>query len=86
MTFLETEVKMKLKCNVYNNTTMKEEYSSITILSLTLFWAADFLQINYASEMMFCNVNDVVIIIKWAFSIKSVNNDLSVTWESENEV
>ncbi len=31
---------------------------------------------------MFCDVNDAVTIIKQAFSIKSVNNDLSVAWES----
>ncbi len=29
--------------------------------------------------MMFCDVNDAVIIIKQAFLIKSVNNDLFVT-------
>ncbi len=45
-----------------------------------------FWQVNYAAEMMFCNINDVVMIIKQAFSIKSVNNDLSAAWGSENEV
>ncbi len=27
--------------------------------------------------MMFCDINDAVMIIKQVFSIKSVNNDLS---------
>ncbi len=35
---------------------------------------------------MFCNVNDAVMIIKWASSIKFINNDLSAAWESESEV
>jgi len=35
---------------------------------------------------MFCDVNSVVMIIKQAFSIKSVNNDSSMTWESEDEM
>jgi len=35
---------------------------------------------------MFCDVNDAVTVIKQAFLIKSVNNDLSAAWESENEV
>ncbi len=39
----------------------------------------NFLQINYILKMMFCNVNDAVTIIKQAFLIKSVNNDLSIT-------
>ncbi len=79
---------MKLKCNVCNDATVKEEccvwhkaerYSLIIILSLILFWAADFLQINYILKIMFYDVNDAAMIIKQAFSIKSVNNDLSVT-------
>ncbi len=45
-----------------------------------------FLQINYISEVMFCNVNDVVTVTEQAFLIKSVNNDLSVAWESEDRV
>ncbi len=36
--------------------------------------------------MMFCNINSAMTIIKQAFSIKFVNNDLSVTWESKNEM
>jgi len=35
---------------------------------------------------MFYDVNNAATVIKQAFSIKSVNNDLSVTWESEDEV
>jgi len=35
---------------------------------------------------MFCDVNDIIMIIKQAFSIKSVNNDLSTAWESENKI
>ncbi len=45
-----------------------------------------FLQINYVLKMMFYDINDVVIVIKWAFLIKFVNNDLSVTWESRDEM
>ncbi len=45
-----------------------------------------FLQTDYILRMMFYNVNDAVMIIKQAFSIKSVNNDLFAAWESENEV
>ncbi len=51
-----------------------------------LFWMIDFLQINYVSEIVFCNVNDAVMIIKQAFSIKSVNNNLFIAWRSENEI
>ncbi len=36
--------------------------------------------------MIFYNVNDTAMIIKQAFSIKSVNNDLFTAWESKNEV
>ncbi len=36
--------------------------------------------------MMFCDISSAAMIIKWAFSIRFVNNDLSVAWESENEV
>jgi len=52
MTFLRTETKIKLRCNVCNDVTAKkkyciwyrvERYSLIIILDLTLFWAADFL-------------------------------------------
>jgi len=35
---------------------------------------------------MFCDVNSAATVIKWAFLIKFVNNNLSVTWESENKV
>jgi len=45
-----------------------------------------FLQINYTLRMMFCDVNDAVTVIKQAFLIKFVNNNSSVTWESENEM
>ena len=51
MTFLRAEIKMKLKCNICNDITVKEEcnvqykterYSLIIILSSAFFWAADF--------------------------------------------
>ncbi len=45
-----------------------------------------FWQINYTAEMMFCDISDAEMITEQAFSIKSVNNDLSVTWESKNKV
>jgi len=86
---------MKSECNVCNDVIIKEKcciqcrterYSLIIILSLILFWAADFLQINYVLRMMFYDVNSAVMITEWAFSIKFVNNDLSVTWESRDEV
>ncbi len=95
MTFLRVEIKIKLKCNVCDDITVKEKcciwckaerYSLIIILNLTLFWVMSFLQINYVLEMMFYNINNVVIVIKWAFLIKFVNNDLSVTWESRDEM
>ncbi len=35
---------------------------------------------------MFCDISDAATVIKQAFLIKSVNNDLSVTWESESKV
>ncbi len=44
------------------------------------------LQTNCVLRMMFCDVNSVVTVIKQAFLIKSVNNDLSVTWRSRNEI
>ncbi len=44
------------------------------------------LQINYTLRMMFYDVNDVVMIIKQAFSIKFINNDLSAAWESRDRV
>ncbi len=86
MTFLRAETKIELRCNVCNDVTVKEvcnvqhraeRYSLIAVLNLVLFWAADFWQINYIIKMMFCNISDAVTIIKWAFSIKSVNNDSS---------
>jgi len=52
MTFLEIEMKMKLRHNVYDNATVKEKYnvqcraerySLIVILSSALFWAVSFL-------------------------------------------
>jgi len=94
-TSLRAEMKMKLRHNVYDDVTVKEEcdvwckaerYSSIIILDLALFWVISFLQINYISEIMFYDINDVVMITEQAFSIKSVNNDLSVTWRSRDEM
>ncbi len=73
MTFLRTEMKMKLRCNVCNDATVKEKYCIqykaekyllIIVLNLMLFWAANFLQINYTLRMIFCDVNDAVMIIK----------------------
>ncbi len=46
MTFLKTEAKIELRCNVYNDVTVKEKcciqyraerYSLIIVLSLTFF-------------------------------------------------
>ncbi len=85
-TFLRVRVKTKLRHNVCDDTTVKEKcdvqyraerYSLITVLNLIFFWVTNFLQINYISKTVFCDVNDVVTVIKQAFSIKSVNNDLS---------
>jgi len=79
---------MKSECNVCNDVTVKEryciqyraeKYSLIIVLSSALFWVMSFLQINYVLRMMFYDINDAVTIIKQAFSIKSVNNDLFVT-------
>jgi len=84
-----------LRCNVCDDVTVKEKcdiwceaerYLLIIISDLTLFWAANFLQTNYTLRMMFCDVNSTVTVIKWAFLIKFVNNDSSVTWESKNEM
>jgi len=36
-----------------------------------------FLQTDYTLKVMFYNVNDAVMIIKQAFLIKFINNDLS---------
>ncbi len=91
MILLETEVKMKLRCNVCDDTIVKEEcdiwckaerYSSIIILDLTLFWVISFWQINYTVKMMFYDVNDIATVTEQVFSIKFVNNDSSVAWES----
>jgi len=82
----ETEMKMKLRCNVCNNIIVKKKCSSITVLSLTLFWAVNFLQINYIAKTVFCDVNDAVTVIKQAFLIKFVNNDLSTAWRSEDKM
>jgi len=43
----------------------------------------NFLQTDYALKTVFCDVNDAVMIIKQAFSIKFINNDLSAAWRSE---
>ena len=86
---------MKLRCNVCNDAITEEicgvqcraeRYLLITVLNSALFWMTSFWQINYIAEMMFCDINDVVMIIKQAFSIKFVNNDLSAAWESEDEM
>ncbi len=86
MTFLRAETKIKLRCNVCNNVTVKEEcdmqckaerYSLIIILNSILFWVMSFLRTDYISETVFCDVNSAVIVIKQAFSIKFINNDLS---------
>jgi hypothetical protein len=83
---------MKLRCNVCNNATVKEECnmqckaercSLIIVLNLILFWVMSFLRTDYISETVFYDVNSAVIIIKQAFSIKFINNDLSAAWESE---
>ncbi len=95
MISLRTEVKTELRYNVCDDAITEEkcciqckvkEYSLIAALSSVLFWMIDFLQINYILKMMFCNVNDAVMIIEWAFSIKFVNNDSSTAWESENRM
>jgi len=86
---------MKLRYNVCDDATVKEicsvqhrveRCSSIMILNLVLFWVMNFWQINYTVKMMFCDISDAATIIKQAFSIKSVNNDLSAAWESEDRV
>jgi len=73
MTFLKTEAKIELRCNVYNDVTVKEKcciqyraerYSLIIVLSLTFFWTVSFLQINYILRMMFYDVNSAMTIIK----------------------
>ncbi len=73
MILLEAEMKTKLRYNVYNNVTVKEKcnvwcraerYSLIAVLNLAHFWITDFWQINYAAEMMFCDINDIIMIIK----------------------
>jgi len=73
MISLRTEMRMKLRCNVYNDIIVKEKcnvqyraerYSLIIILNSVLFWVMNFLQINYVLRMMFCDVNDAVMIIK----------------------
>ncbi len=38
-----------------------------------------FLQINYILKMMFYDINDAATITEQAFSIKSINNDSSMT-------
>ncbi len=86
MTSLRAEMKTELRCNVCNDVTVKEKcdewhraerYSLIIILDSALFWMMSFWQINYAAEMMFCDISDMKMIIEQAFSIKSVNNGLS---------
>jgi len=73
MTSLRTETKIKLRCNVCNDITVKEKcnvwcraerYSLIVILDLMFFWVMSFLQINYILRMMFYDVNDAVTVIK----------------------
>jgi len=95
MTSLRAEIKTELRHNVCDNVTVKEKYniqckikrySLITVLSLMLFWITDFLQTDYILKMMFCDVNSIVMIIKQAFSIKSVNNDSSAAWESRDKI
>ena len=85
-TFLRIEAKIKLRCNVYDDATAKkkccvwcraERYLLIIVLSSALFWVMSFLQTDYTLKVMFYNVNDAVMIIKQAFSIKFINNDLS---------
>ncbi len=94
-TFLRAEAKMKLRYNVCNNIIVKEEcdiqcraerYSLIMILDLALFWMMSFWQINYIVKMMFYDINDTATVIKQAFLIRSVNNDLSAAWESRDKV
>ncbi len=88
MIFLEAETKTELRCNVCDDITVKEKcdvqcraerYLLIIILSLVLFWVMSFWQINYTVKIMFYDINDAVMITEQAFSIKSVNNDSSVT-------
>ncbi len=54
----------------------------IIVLNSVLFWVMSFWQINYIMKVMFCNVNDTATVIKQAFLIKFINNDLSAAWES----
>jgi len=90
-TFSETETKMKLRCNVHDDVTVKEKcniqsraerYSLIAVLSSALFWVTDFWWVNYTAETVFCEVSDAATIIKQAFSIKFINNGSSAAWES----
>ncbi len=73
MTFLRAEMKTELRCNVCDETIVKEKcnvwcraerYSLIIISDSALFWMMSFWQTDYAAEMMFCDINDTVTIIK----------------------
>ncbi len=73
MISLEIEIKTELRCNVYNDVTVKEKCciwckvkkcSSIIILNLTLFWVTAFLQINYTLRTVFYDVNNAATVIK----------------------
>ncbi len=73
ITFLRTEIKTELRCNMYNDVIAEEKCniwcraercSLITVLSLIFFWIMSFWQINYTVKMMFCDVNDAVTVIK----------------------
>ena len=73
MISLEIEIKTELRCNVYNDVTVKEKcciwckvkkYSLIIILNLTLFWVTAFLQINYTLRTVFYDVNNAATVIK----------------------
>ena len=95
MTFLRTETKMKLRCNVCDDTITEEKcdmqcrverYSLIIILNLVLFWMTDFWQINYVVKTVFCDISDAATVIKQAFSIRFINNDLSAAWESRDKM
>jgi len=86
---------MKLRCNVHDDAITEEKCdvwhrvercSLIIVLGSVLFWMTDFWQIDYTVKMMFCDISDAATAIKWAFLIRSVNNDLSATWESESRV
>ncbi len=92
---LRAETKMKLRHNVCNDATVKEKCDVqcraercllIVILSLMLFWVTDSWQINYTVKMMFCDISDAATVTEQAFSIRSVNNSLSVAWGSKDEV